>query len=72
MRDRARIDLPVDPAPDLALQVDVTHSSLDRLAIYAALGVLEVWRLHEQGLAFHVLGPQGDYVVQSHSPLFSV
>lgn len=30
-------------APDLAIEVEVSRGSLDRLAIYAALGVSEVW-----------------------------
>ena len=38
------VDLSIDPPPDLALEVDVTRSCLNRLEIYAALGVAEVWR----------------------------
>ena len=37
-----------DPAPDLVVEVDVTSPSLDKLPIYAHLGVTEVWR-HEGG-----------------------
>ena len=38
------LDLAVDPPPDLVIEVDITRSSLDKLSIYAALGVPEVWR----------------------------
>jgi Uma2 family endonuclease len=38
------LDLTVDPPPDLVIEVDITRSSLDKLPIYAALGVPEVWR----------------------------
>jgi Uma2 family endonuclease len=38
------LDLAVDPPPDLVIEVDITRSSLDKLPIYAALGVPEVWR----------------------------
>jgi Uma2 family endonuclease len=38
------LDLTVDPAPDLVIEVDITRSSLDKLPIYAALRVPEVWR----------------------------
>jgi Uma2 family endonuclease len=48
-----RIDLDVDPPPDLAVEVDITRSSLDRVGIYAALGVPEVWRF--DGVEFEVL-----------------
>jgi Uma2 family endonuclease len=37
VRGKNRIELRIDPPPDLAVEVDVSHSSLDRLAIYAAL-----------------------------------
>ena len=30
--------------PELAVEVDMSRSSLDKLAIYAALGVVELWR----------------------------
>ncbi len=33
-----------DPPPNLVVEVDVTNPSLDKLGIYARLGVLEVWR----------------------------
>jgi Uma2 family endonuclease len=38
------LDLTVDPPPDLVIEVDITRSSLDKLSIYAALSVPEVWR----------------------------
>src|SRR5262245_16995497 len=36
----------VDPPPDLALEVDVTHQSLPKLKVYASLRIREVW-LHD-------------------------
>jgi Uma2 family endonuclease len=44
VRDRDEVDLAVDPPPDLALEVDVSHSAMPKLPVYAALGVPEVWR----------------------------
>ena len=38
------LDLTVDPPPDLVIEVDITRSSLNKLPIYAALAVPEVWR----------------------------
>lgn len=61
MAGRRRLDLRKDPPPDLAIETDVTHSSLDRLSIYAALRVPEVWRLEGDQLTFHVLGPNAKY-----------
>lgn len=56
-----RLDLRRHPPPDLALEVDVTRSSLNRLDIYARLGVPEVWRLDGDKLTFYVLGEDGKY-----------
>jgi Uma2 family endonuclease len=44
IRDKDEIDLNVDPPPDLAIEVDDLNASEGKLAIYAALGVPEVWR----------------------------
>src|SRR5687768_3630827 len=70
MAGRDNLDLRVDPPPDLAIEIDVTHGSLDRLAIYAALGVLEVWRLAGGILTFHVLGDDGRYHAAERSRSF--
>lgn len=70
VRGKRRIDLRVDPPPDLAIEVDVTSSSLNRMRIYAALGVPEVWRLDHPALSFHALGAKRVYSPISHSLSF--
>jgi Uma2 family endonuclease len=40
------INLNVDPAPDLVVEVDITHTDLNKMALYAGLGVQEFWRFH--------------------------
>ncbi len=52
VRDKLDYDPMADPPPDLALEIDITSSSLDREGIYAALGVRELWRYN--GKAFRV------------------
>jgi len=45
VRGKKRIDLNADdPPPDVVVEVDVTSPSLDKLPVYARLGVREVWR----------------------------
>jgi Uma2 family endonuclease len=44
-----------DPPPDLAVEVDLTSPSLDKLPLYAAMGVPEIWRLRGDGLTILVL-----------------
>lgn len=70
MAGRARLDLRSDPPPDLAIEVDVTHRSLDRMGIYAALRVPEVWRVNGDQLTFYVLQPDGIYASAGVSPTF--
>lgn len=66
---KERLDMRVDPSPDLGIEVDITHSSLNRQRIYAKLGVAELWRLNEGRLQFLRLS-RGKYVPASHSDHF--
>jgi Uma2 family endonuclease len=59
MRGREQVDLHPDPPPALVVEIDLTHPSLDKFPIYAALGVTEVWRCDGQRVWFYQLGPQG-------------
>ena len=70
MRGRRALNLRRDPPPDLAVEVDVTNSSLDRLDIYATLSVPEIWRLESDVLGFLALQPNGTYRERSHSLAF--
>ena len=55
IRGKERLDLPVDPPPDLVFEVDITSSSLDKDSIFAQLGVPEVWRYDGSTLEILVL-----------------
>jgi Uma2 family endonuclease len=70
MRGKQTLDLTVDPPPDLVIEVDYTSSSLDRLPIYKALGVPEVWRYDEPTMLIYQLS-QGEYIPCNDSPTFS-
>jgi len=67
VRQIRRLDLRRDPPPDLAVETDVTSSSLDKMAIYAALRVPEVWRLDQPVLTFQVLQADGSYAASNRS-----
>lgn len=45
LKIRGPFDPTIHPAPDLAIEVDVTTRSIPRQPIYASLGVPELWRL---------------------------
>jgi Uma2 family endonuclease len=62
VRDRdEELDLTVDPPPDLAIEVDITSSSINRMSIYAAFGIPEICRWHDDKVSVHVLGAEGKY-----------
>jgi Uma2 family endonuclease len=71
MAGRRRLDLRTDPPPDLAIESDVTRSSLNRMGIYQALRVPEVWRIEGDTLTFHVLNSANTYEVASTSLAFA-
>ncbi|MEL6778917.1 MAG: Uma2 family endonuclease [Cyanobacteria bacterium J06597_16] len=50
---KKRIDLNVDPPPDLAIEIDLTSKT--DIEIYEALGVSELWRFDEGALRIDVL-----------------
>jgi len=50
------------PNPDLAIEVDISPSLVDRPGIYAFLGVAEVWRFDGQTLTIERLDPGGRYL----------
>jgi Uma2 family endonuclease len=52
---RLRLDLRTDPPPDIAVEVDVHHNSMNKLGTYAALGVPELWRFDGKALTIYLL-----------------
>ena len=67
MIGKDRLDLTVDPPPDLAIEVDVTSKT--GLDAYQALGVPELWRLENGQLRISLL-QNGQYQDASSSPHF--
>jgi Uma2 family endonuclease len=57
-----------DPPPDLVIEIDITSPSLDRLQIYSAVGVPEVWRYRNAGIVILKLEAQA-YAEQPESAL---
>jgi Uma2 family endonuclease len=55
IQGKRQLDPTVDPPPDLVIEIDITHSSLDKLALYAAMGVPELWRYDGRSLRILVL-----------------
>ncbi|MGK7873654.1 MAG: Uma2 family endonuclease [Xenococcaceae cyanobacterium] len=67
MGGKRRVDLSVDPPPDLAIEVDVTSKT--QLDAYAVLGVVELWRYEKNKLKIYIL-QGGVYQQVPTSPTF--
>jgi Uma2 family endonuclease len=70
VRGRDRIDLDYDPPPDVAVEIDISRSSLSRMGIYAALKVPEVWCYRDETLRAYHMRPDGEYEEATHSRAF--
>ncbi|KHG41660.1 MAG: Uma2 family endonuclease [Aphanizomenon flos-aquae KM1D3_PB] len=71
MRGRETLNLEIDPPPDLAVEIDITSSSVNKLNIYAALGVAELWRYDGEVLKFYQL-VENQYIEIKFSMTFSL
>jgi Uma2 family endonuclease len=67
VRGKDEIDLDVDPPPDLAIEVEITHQDIDRFKLYAALGVAELW--HYRNDRIRALKLEGDSYVEIENSL---
>jgi len=67
VRGKNRLDLTVDPPPDLALEIDVTSRTHPN--IYEALGMPELWQFENGKLQINVL-QEGKYIKCEYSPNF--
>jgi Uma2 family endonuclease len=67
MRDRDEVDLTIDPPPDLAIEVDISRSSISKMPIYQSLGVPELWRWQFDELEVMRQDASGHYQAQRGS-----
>ena len=65
-----RFDPFFHPPPDLAIDVDIYTRFIDRLPVYARLGVPEVWQYNYDRLAVSLLKPDGTYADSKTSGSF--
>jgi Uma2 family endonuclease len=63
------IDLDYDPAPDLVVEVDITHTDINKNRLYASMGVPEFWRFNGQVWQILCL-VDGGYETRDRSPTF--
>jgi Uma2 family endonuclease len=64
--NRIELDFSFDPPPDVVVEVDIHPDSSDNDAIYAALGVPELWRYDEWAMTIYHLR-HGEYLAAEAS-----
>jgi Uma2 family endonuclease len=70
---RKSIDPADYPRPDLAIEIDLSPSKVNRPVIYKDLGVAELWRfIRGEQLIMERLQPDGSYVVDDASQFLRV
>lgn len=70
VRGRDGVDNEADPPPDLVVEVEISRSLVQRMGIYAALGVPEIWRFDGETLRVFELLPAGNYAERDASLAF--
>lgn len=63
------VNLQQDPPPDIVVEVDISHTDIDKNRLYAAMGVPEFWRFDGQFLHIYQL-KEGSYIEIETSATF--
>lgn len=64
------LDFERDPPPDLAIEIEKSRTAIDRLPLYAAVGVPEIWRYNGDDLIVLRLQAGRTYAPVPVSPTF--
>lgn len=70
VRGKENIDLAVAPPPDLVLEVEYSRAKIDKLNLYASMGIAEFWRYNGNVLRIYQL-QLGQYVEVNQSIIFA-
>lgn len=55
MRAKEHTDLTIDPPPDLVIEVEMTSSLIEKVELFATMGVPELWRHDGESLRMYTL-----------------
>ncbi len=64
-----KVDLAIDPPPDLILEVDITHTDINKNQLYQEMKVPEFWRYNGKVLTIYLLN-DNQYIESETSPTF--
>ncbi len=63
------VNLAIDPPPDLVLEVDITHTDINKTLLYQEMKVPEFWRYNGEVLTIYLLN-EDRYIESVTSPTF--
>ena len=66
---RINLDFAVDPPPDVVVEIDIHHDSIDSFQLYSALGVPEIWRYDGQEMTIYHLRQDEYQIAEASSAL---
>ena len=64
-----KVDLAIDPPPDLVVEVDITHTDINKNQLYQEMKVSEFWRYNGKVLTIYLLS-ENQYQESETSPTF--
>jgi Uma2 family endonuclease len=70
VRDKENINLEKDPPPDLVLEIEYSRSAINKLNLYASMGIPEFWRFNGTVLRIYQLSGK-QYTEIQISPTFN-
>jgi Uma2 family endonuclease len=50
IRGISQVDLEIHPPPDLVVEIEISRSAIDKMSLFAAMGIPELWRYNRQSL----------------------
>ncbi|WP_414620721.1 Uma2 family endonuclease [Calothrix sp. CCY 0018] len=65
------VNLEIDPSPDLVLEVDITHTDINKKQLYQDIQVPEFWRYNGKKITIYVLN-QNEYQESETSLNFTI
>jgi Uma2 family endonuclease len=66
-----RLDISMNPPPDLVIEVDITSPSSNRFVVYTQLEIPEVWRYSEESVQIYQWQNR-EYIICDRSPTFPI
>jgi len=69
IRGISQVDLEIHPPPDLVVEIEISRSAIDKMSLFAGMGIPELWRYNQHSLEVYCLDGQ-TYASAASSQVF--